>query len=124
MRKILVNITSSDIEIHDTGVTIAADSSYEVVCQDWDLWSASRNVVEALVGGNLVLNDGEDNLPLRYAIGVIQDNQIVINEYYTLVQGDDVLVGNGEILYLNDEMWSTDNVPFAMDQQLEEDDLY
>ena len=70
------------------------------------------------------MNDGEDNLPLRYAIGVIQDNQIVINEYYTLVQGDDVLVGNGEILYLNDEMWSTDNVPFAMDQQLEEDDLY
>jgi hypothetical protein len=122
MRKILINTTNLDIEIHDTGVVIAADSSYELVCQDWDLWSASRDIIEFIVSDRLVINDGEDDLPHRYAIGLIQDNQVVMDEYYTLVQGDDVLVGNGEILYLNDEMWSTDNVPFEMDQQLEEDD--
>jgi hypothetical protein len=78
--------------------------------------------VTSIVNGDIIVNDGEDNLPIRIGIGLIQDNQVVLNEYYTLVQDDDVLVGNGQILYYNDDFDTTDNVPSHIDEQLEEDD--
>ena len=123
MRKIIINKTASELDIKDTGVSLAPYASYTIVPQDFWLWAASKNAVELIAAGMVVVNDGEDDLPIRYGIGILQDNQAVINEYYTLVQDDDVLVGNGEILYYNDEMWSTDEVPFYNQQQTPEDDI-
>lgn len=123
MRKIIINKTSDELDIKDTGVSLAPYASYTLIPQDFWLWAASKNAVELVAAGKIVVNDGEDDLPIRYGIGVLQDNQAVINEYYTLVQDDDVLVGNGEILYYNDEMWSTDDVPFYNQQQIPEDDI-
>jgi len=123
MRKIIINKTAGELDIKDTGVSLAPYASYTIVPQDFWLWAASKNAVELIAAGMVVVNDGEDDLPIRYGIGILQDNQAVINEYYTLVQDDDVLVGNGEILYYNDEMWSTDEVPFYNQQQTPEDDI-
>jgi hypothetical protein len=123
MRKIIINKTAGELDIKDTGVSLAPYASYTIVPQDFWLWAASKNAVEFIVDGKIVVNDGEDDLPIRYGIGVLQDNQAVINEYYTLFQDDDVLIGNGEILYYNDEMWSTDEVPFYNQQQTPEDDI-
>jgi len=122
MLKILRNDTISDILITDTGITIAASSTYEIQRMDYWLWSDSRDIVTQVVSGDVVVTDGEDDLPIRYAIALLQDNQVLLNEYYTLVQGDDVLVGNGEILYLNDDFPLTDNVPYPTNIILEEDD--
>ena len=124
MKKIMRNTTLSDVVLNDVGITLFPGQEYSIPPQDWPLWAASNDIVENLVGKRVVLNDGSYDLSVRYAIGILQDNQAVINEYYTLVQGDDILVGNGEILYLDDEMWSTDNVPFGIDEQLIEDDPY
>lgn len=122
MLKILKNKTSSDLMIKDTGVVLLANSSYYITPQDYWIWTASKDIVNAINLNKVIVNDGDNDLPLRYGVGLIQDNKSVINEYYTLVQDDDVLVGNGEVLYLNDEMWTTDNVPFYNHQQLPEDD--
>ena len=123
MKKIIIKNALSDISINDVGITLIDGHNYEVPPQDWPLWAASIDTVSNLINGNISLSDGEDILPLRYAIGVLQDNQAVINEYYTLVQEEGVLIGNGEILYYNDAMWSTENVPFDTNEQLEDDDF-
>jgi hypothetical protein len=104
MTKILINTTASPVEIPDTGVTIPADSQYLIVQQDYWLWAASTDAASLIAAGTLVVNDGEYNLPIRAGIGLVQENQVLINEFYTLVQGDDVLIGNGQILYLNDTL--------------------
>lgn len=122
MSKYLINSTSGDIFISDTGITIEADSTYEIPPQDWSLWAVSLGIVENVVSGNLKVSDGENILPTRTAIGYLQDNQITTNEFYTLVQGDDILIGNGSILYLNDRFDNTSGIPEYMDQYIEEDD--
>ena len=119
--KVLVNVTASPVEIPDTGVTVPADSRYTLTPQDYALWSYSRDVITAIVAGSLVVNDGEDNLIMRYGIALIQGNQTVLDEHYTLVQEDDILIGNGQILYLNDVFETTDNVPGYIDEILEDD---
>ena len=125
MLKIIKNPTISTVMIKDTGIEVPAGGSYTIQSQDYWLWVASTDAVTQIVAGNLIVNDGEDDLTnLRYAIGLIQDNQIVVNEYYTLVQEDDVLIGNGEILSYNDQFDTTDNVPFELDMQLVDDDDY
>jgi len=121
MRKILKNPTVSEVVIDDTGITIVAGGEYILVPQDWDLWSSSADAVDQIVAGNIIVNDGENDLPIRVGIGLVQDNQVVLNEYYTLVEDDDVLIGNGQILYLNDEFDVTDNVPDYIDEQIEDD---
>lgn len=122
MRKIVKNTTLSSLPISDTGISIpTSPDSYEIPSQDFWLWAASSDVVDAIVSGDVIVNDGEDDLPKRAAIALIQDNQMVLNEHYTLVQGDDILVGNGQILYLNDEFDTTSNVPHDLDEDIEED---
>jgi hypothetical protein len=123
--KILKNYTNAEVFVKDTGVVVLPNGQYEITPNDFSLWYQSEDIVTELVAGNLILNDGEDDITsIRTAIGLIQDNQIITNEHYTLVQDDDVLVGNGQILYLNDDFDTTSNVPTHIDEQLQEDDDY
>lgn len=124
MLKILKNTTVVDVFIKDTGVLVPASGEYIIQPQDYPLWTPSEDVVTLIVNNTIVVNDGQDNLTnKRVAIALIQDNQIVINEYYTLVQDDDVLIGNGQILYLNDDFDTTNNVPqYLYEEQIIEDD--
>jgi hypothetical protein len=121
MRKLLVNNTLGDVEIFDTGVTVPIEG-YEITPQDHLIWERSKDVVTKIISEEISVSDGENILPRRIGIGLVQDNQIVLNEFYTLVQDDDVLIGNGQILYLNDEFPTTENVPIYMDEQIEDDD--
>jgi hypothetical protein len=123
MLKIIRNPNGSDVEVRDTGITILANSSYTIPPQDFWLWAASSDAVSKIVSDDIIVNDGQDDLVnKRVAIALLQDNQVVLNEYYTLVQGDDILVGNGQILYLNDDFDTSGNVPDYLDEQIEEDD--
>jgi hypothetical protein len=124
MSKILKNTTVSDIAIFDCGITVPALDSYAINVQDYLLFAASADTVTSIASGDVVVNDGEDDLlNKRVAIALIQGNQPVLDEYYTLVEEDDVLVGNGQILYLNDELTTTDNVSayLGLDEQIEDD---
>jgi hypothetical protein len=121
--KLLRNTTAGDLFITDTGITIAVGDTYTIPPQDYWIWTNSRDTVAFIVSGDIMVNDGEDDLTnKRVAIALVQDNQMVLNEHYTLVQDDDVLVGNGQILYLNDDFDTTDNVPDYEDEQIEDDD--
>lgn len=61
-----------------------------------------------LYAGDAVVSDAEYPLSLRIALGALQNNQVVLNEYYTLIQDDGVLTGNGQILHLHDDLWNLD----------------
>lgn len=121
MLKILKNTTLSTIDIADTGISIDGGDQYMIEPRDYDLWMRSEDIVAQIATGDIVVNDGEDDLGIRVGIGLIQDNQMVLNEHYTLVEEDDVLIGNGQILYLNDEFDTTSNVPDYIDDQIEDD---
>lgn len=64
--------------------------------------------IAALDAGEAVVADSEYDLSPRIAIGLLQYNPIIMSEYYTLVQDDGALLGNGQILYLNDDSWAED----------------
>ena len=62
MAKILKNVTGSDISILDTGTTIAANSQYTISEQSYLLWAASANIVAHVNSGNIVVNDGINDI--------------------------------------------------------------
>lgn len=120
MKKILKNNTLTPITIRDVGVEIPTLPSVFIIhTQDYELWSASNDLITYIVSEDVTVNDGEDDLLPRIGAALIQDNQIVLNQHYTLVQTDDILVGNGEILYLNDDHWTTTNAPEDDVEQIE-----
>ena len=87
------------------GFTYQADSS--VLIQDVDrLRLLSDDIfMSDLYSGYAIINDGNLDLTIRIGIGLLQNSNQILTEYYTLVQDDDVLVGNGQILQLHDDKW-------------------
>ena len=122
MRKILVNKTVSDVDIFDAGMTVPADGTYEITPQDHLIWERSADVVTQIASGNIVISDGENILPMKVGIALIQDNQIILNEFYTLVDDEGVLIGNGAILYVEDRFNTTENAPDYPDDVVDEDE--
>lgn len=73
MSKILINNGASDVEIVDTGVTVAAGDSYTIPPQDYPTFAASSDVIELLASATLVLNDGGDDITnLSQAVDIIK----------------------------------------------------
>lgn len=122
MRKILVNKTLSPIEINDTGIRVGL-TPYIIPTQDFNLWASSSDLVDKIISGEIVVSDGENELITRIGIALIQDNYIVVNDYYCLNDENGLLMGNGKILFLNDEFYNTDNVPEYMDEDIVEDEV-
>lgn len=114
--KLLINKTSSDIAVADTGLTVPADGQLLVLPQDYPLWIASQDVRPMIIDGRLVVSDGEDELSPRVGIGLIREIQTILTEYYTLTQDDDVLIGNGQILQLHSDEWE-------LETETEQDDI-
>jgi len=75
MSKILVNNNSFDVEIADTGVTVAATSAYTIPPQDYATFAASSDVIKLLSTdpATLILNDGGvDVLVVSTAVDIIK----------------------------------------------------
>lgn len=74
MSKILVNTSGFDLEITDTGVTVAAATNYTIPPQDYPTFAASSDVIRLLSDPlQLILNDGgNDILELSKAIDIIK----------------------------------------------------
>lgn len=62
----------------------------------------------ALMAAEAIISDSEYPLPPRIAVGLLQYNPVILNEYYTLTDEDSTLIGNGQILTLNDDSWDMD----------------
>lgn len=74
MAKILKNTTASPILVTDTGVTLAANSSYTIVAADYPLWASSSDIVTYIGNANVVVNDGSYDLSKADGISLLQGN--------------------------------------------------
>jgi hypothetical protein len=65
MAKIVKNTTLADIEVFETGVTLAASSSYTIPPEDYLDWATEETATEITAdvnAGNIVINDGTNDL--------------------------------------------------------------
>ena len=72
MSKIVKNNTASPLTISDTGITIPASDQYNIPPQDFDLWSASDDIVGFIGDGTVTINDGSEDLDKSPGIRLIQ----------------------------------------------------
>ena len=76
MAKILINNTTSDIFVSDTGANILASSSYTIPAIDYPLWAQSSDIIIFVGSGDITVNDGTYNLSKAEGIGLIQGSFI------------------------------------------------
>jgi len=74
MSKILRNDDPAvSVDLADTGVSVAASSSYTIPPQDYPTFAASSDVIRAISNSTLVLNDGGNDITnLSSAIDIIK----------------------------------------------------
>lgn len=71
--KILKNQTGSPILIADVGITIpASPATYTIQPTDYLLWDASANIITYINNGNIVVNDGTQDLSISSALAYIK----------------------------------------------------
>lgn len=72
MAKLLKNETETDYVINDCGVTIAANTVYAVQSSDDFLFAASNDLLPYITSGDLIVNDGTNDLSASDGIKLIQ----------------------------------------------------
>lgn len=72
MSKILKNTTASDIFVADVGINISANSDYTIPYTDSLLWASSSNAVTYIGNGDIVVNDGTNDLSITDGIDLIK----------------------------------------------------
>ena len=112
---IVINTTSEDKNWG--GFTYLADTSTNIEDVDRLRLLSDPLFYEDYLAGNAKISDGDYILPKRIGIGLLQNNVPILEEYYTLTQEDDILVGNGSILLLHDDKWELE------ESQGEQDDV-
>jgi hypothetical protein len=74
MSKILKNTTGSSIFVSDAGISIPSLSSYTIPSQDYLLWAASNDIITYIGSGQIVVNDGSNDLEKALGISLLQGN--------------------------------------------------
>lgn len=74
MAKIIKNNTASPVFITDTGVSIAASSSYTIPAQDYDLWASSSDIITFIGSSDVTINDGTFDLSKADGVSLLQGN--------------------------------------------------
>lgn len=84
MAKILKNTTIGQIDINDTGISIAASpGEYTIPQQDYLLWAASSDIITYIGNGSLVVNDGSFDLSISNGTDLIKGlfpTEIIVNQ--------------------------------------------
>jgi hypothetical protein len=106
----VINTTSSDIFLQDVGAIIPANNTFTVDPVQYPYWANSTDIVNYVINNILIINDGDSNLPNRVGLGLLQNDDKILTEHYTLVQDDGILIGNGQILQLHDDKWELEDV--------------
>lgn len=102
------------------GNTYLASSTTQIEDVDRLRLLSDPDFMTDLESGVATVNDGDYDLTTRVGIGLLQNNSQILNEYYTLVQDDDVLIGNGEVLQLHDDRWQIGDVGEVDDDPTED----
>lgn len=74
MSKILKNQTTNPVSVSDTGITIIASGQYTIPPQDYDLWSASNDIIDFIGNLTIIVNNGAEDLDISDGVRLIQDN--------------------------------------------------
>lgn len=82
MDKILKNITALEISIDDTGVTIDASSEYIIPAQDYLLWSTSVDIISLVNSGDIVVNDGINDLTSFFGLKYLLYPHFAFNQRF------------------------------------------
>ena len=72
MSKILINTTAAIVMITDTGVPVPALGSYTIPPTDYQLWSASNDIIVKIGNGTLIVNDGSFDLSISDGTDLIK----------------------------------------------------
>lgn len=72
--KVLKNTTLSDIFITDTGVNLLASSSLTLNPTEYALWASSSDIITHIGSGDIVVNDGTEDLSKALGISLLQSN--------------------------------------------------
>ena len=62
MAEIVKNVSGADIFVADLGICFCANSSFVVPTLDYGLFASSQSFVELIDSGDIVINDGENDL--------------------------------------------------------------
>lgn len=76
MSKLITNTTLSIIDVVDVGIEINPGATYTIVPQDYGIWAASSSVVAFVGSGDLVVNDGFQDLSPAQGMGFLQGSFI------------------------------------------------
>jgi hypothetical protein len=114
---IVINTTSEDKDWG--GFTYPANSSTSIEDVDRLRLLSDSVFYSDYLSGLAKISDGDYVLPKRVGIGLLQNNVAILEEYYTLTQEDDVLVGNGSILFLHDDKWELEESDGEQDDREE-----
>lgn len=111
MSKILKNTTLSPIAVGDTGITIqVSPTDYTIPPQDYPLWASSSDTVTQVGAGNIIVNDGSNDLSISDGVDLIKG--IFPNPIGIASGTNRTPIGN-----INDSLKT--NVKFRRDEQLD-----
>lgn len=114
-KRIIKNLSGSTKQILNRDIDNG--DQYDIPSHLWLELIDNTEIHTLIATGDYIVNDGEYDLPIRQAIGLIRFNQSVVLEHYTLVQEDGELIGNGQKLFLHDEDWNYDDEGYEEDQE-------
>lgn len=75
MAKIIKNTTASDILVAQAGISVPAMGQYEIEVRDYSLWATVGVITEIsslITSGDLVVNDGINDLTSFYGLAFLQ----------------------------------------------------
>jgi hypothetical protein len=107
--KNLINTTLNDIIIEDLGITVAANSTYEINPIEYPMWARSSDVLIHIESGELIGNDGIRNLPIYLASMMLKHDiaeNIGFNNTTNSFVATNVQSAIEEISILNDNNFS------------------
>ena len=72
MNKILKNTTNFSVFVGDTGISIPANSSYDITESELLLWVSSSDILSLISNGTIVVNNGSSDLSSNDGIRFLQ----------------------------------------------------
>lgn len=105
MAKILKNTTSLDIILTVNGFTVPAMSDVTVVVQNYELLASDNSISELtplINSGDIIINNGSEDLPAQVGINHISSVQGVIYEHGDITLLPAVTVNAPEVMKISD----------------------
>ncbi len=94
---------NTGVEVEWGGRIYAVAETYTIEEVDRLRLASDASFISAVRSGDATVSDAVRALSVRTGLGLITLNPMVLMDYYALTQENDLLMGNGHILLLNDD---------------------